>query len=96
MLHQEIQKIHLSEGTSAKRGREQGAAQKGEKGLKTWHAKGSLHKIPRLLFSVTLQNFTSEAETKGKTNQKDTDATRGMGRVGEKEGWGLCSLLNLV
>lgn len=38
---------------------------------------------PRLLFSITLQNFTSEAETKGKTNQKDMDATRGVGRVGE-------------
>lgn len=66
------------------------------KGLKTCHAKGSLHKKPRLLFSITLQNFTSEAETKGKTNQKDTDAMRGTGRMGGKEGWGLCSLLNLV
>lgn len=66
------------------------------KGLKTCHAKGSLHKKHRLLFNITLQNFTSEAETKGKTNQKDMDATHGMGRVGGKEGWGLCSLLNLV
>lgn len=51
-------------------------------------AKGSPNKNLRLLVSVALQNFTSEAETKGKTNQKDREATRGEG--GGRGGFAHC------
>lgn len=38
--------------------------------LRCSYAKGSPNKKTGLLVSIALQNFTSEAETKGKTNQK--------------------------
>lgn len=49
------------------------------------YAKGSPNKKIRFLVSIALQNFTSEAETKGKTHQKDIDAMPAMGSVGGKE-----------
>lgn len=53
--------------------------------LRCSYAKGSPNKKIRFLVSTALQNFTSEAETKGKTHQKDIDAMPAMGSVGGKE-----------
>lgn len=47
-----------------------------------------------ILVSIALQNFTSEAETKGKTNQKDRDATPGMGE--EEQGALLTAKFSLI
>lgn len=51
-----------------------------------------------LFVIAALENFTSEAETKGKTNQKNSDAAPGTGSVrrGERKNRGLLSWLNLV